>query len=69
MISTTLFKKVLRTELLWIVDGTKNCKFLGAGGVAQVEEHLPSNCEAPSSNPSIAKKKKYCLPDTSGSRL
>jgi hypothetical protein len=29
-----------------------------AGGVAQVVEHLPSKCEAPSTNPSVSKKKK-----------
>jgi hypothetical protein len=29
-----------------------------AGGVAQVVVHLPSKCEAPSSNPRTAKKKK-----------
>jgi hypothetical protein len=29
-----------------------------AGGVAQVEEHLPSKCEALSSNPNTAKGKK-----------
>jgi hypothetical protein len=31
---------------------------LGAGGVIQVVEHLPSKCEALSSNPSTKKKRK-----------
>jgi hypothetical protein len=35
----------------------KNTPF-GVGGVTQVIEHLPSKCEALSSNPSTAKKEK-----------
>jgi hypothetical protein len=31
-----------------------------AGGVGQVVEHLPSKCEAPSSNSSAAQIKKFC---------
>jgi hypothetical protein len=34
---------------------------LGAGGVAQVVECLPSKCEALSSNPGPTKKRKYDL--------
>jgi hypothetical protein len=30
-----------------------------AGGVAQMVEHLPSNCEIPSLNPRIAKQLKF----------
>jgi hypothetical protein len=37
-----------------VLQKTKN----RAGGVAQVVEHLLSNCEALSSNPSMVKKKK-----------
>jgi hypothetical protein len=32
--------------------------FVRAGRVAQVVEHLPSKCDAPSSNPSTAKPNK-----------
>jgi hypothetical protein len=34
----------------------KNTKVKRTGGVAKVEEHLPSKCKSLSSNPSTAKK-------------
>jgi hypothetical protein len=37
---------------------TKQNKTITAGGMAQTVEHLPSKCEARSSNPATKKKKK-----------
>jgi hypothetical protein len=39
----------------------KQTKAKWAGGMAQMIEHLPSNCEVPSSNPSTAKNKNKSL--------
>jgi hypothetical protein len=49
---------VLTQKDRWALWYSRKWRGREAGSIAQMVNHLPSNCEALSTNPSIAKKKK-----------